>query len=1038
MEPFGSAVNNSQEEEAEDFLQEIETQDSQTELQDTAVENGAEEETGTDNSISSGKYEESEILSVGTSRHQDALAVQKELKHTLAKSTASAEAQAKRHEELLKKERIRKAVEAAEKKFCKPVNVKGDGWRLMCSEKAYANIRKEKQKAIDDFEEERKQRKDRPETPQVTMLQEKTFQAVAGSATLWKQMMVLDESNPSRRSQAQADGKTGEAMKSMRAKPLKSVQPLPQSSAAEAGLAQKNAGNANVEARVIPSVHSPRSSPSVTPVSSSAADKANRREDAEVAVAPPVRIDSPQSTKQTRGGFGSGLAYLFGWRSQKSTPEAMPPTLSLATGEEPEPALKPVVQKIASQGNSISRTKSIKANTSTDALPPKRPVINSVKDLPTKPAVKVAGDVPKKPPVAVGSPKPAAKPNFPPPRKTLVNPTLDSLDLERWQPLFDIQAGKVKLETDVTPAGHCSSARFLKYLEPRLDQHDLSYLSYAWPWLEHIGTTGLRFRFPLKNITSAKVARPDDLEGEDSVEKLRKAISRGKRKGSWQAPPPDVPEVNITELLAAQSSVDVDAVLDILAEDKKRRRVLLRETLDRDASAAGEALSRRALRAEGDQWEDIEAEEEEEEEPAETGEGSQSGEDFIEELKKMQAEIELKRDSINEAADSAQKIIDGIHDNKAYTSRNYSTVKAQALENKGLPGLSMFRDPATIDQFPTGGMPLLAHKMQFFPDDYADNTSLKYCPHSFRANRVPCKPWERRLPHLEELSTELKIKGISVQKEDALRMDHTGATHLTFKRELLSALPMEDSHWRFDTCAVVGNSGVLRGSKHGAAIDAHDAVFRTNMAPTAGFEEDVGSRTTFDIINQQHTKSFCPHVHAGGMEAESMRAPLRNSTILVFEILSPFARHHLYAPLLRRFNSPKASSSTMGSKVAVLSPELILHAYRVWHVTKVAVELASHNAKYVPGHFLLKPMSGFFATMFSLQVCKKVDLYGFSSYHPHRQGSAAEVYDKAQMRYHYFDNVAGVTRHHSFDLAYELFHQMSHWPCSDANVTVNL
>eukprot|EP00854_Cymbomonas_tetramitiformis_P002932 gene2932-3746_t len=64
----------------------------------------------------------------------------------------------------------------------------------------------------------------------------------------------------------------------------------------------------------------------------------------------------------------------------------------------------------------------------------------------------------------------------------------------------------------------------------------------------------------------------------------------------------------------------------------------------------------------------------------------------------------------------------------------------------------------------------------------------------------------------------------------------------------------KDRSWRYRTCAVVGNSGQLLRAEAGAEIDQHDAVFRINYAPTAGFEAHVGNRTTFDIINQQHAK----------------------------------------------------------------------------------------------------------------------------------------------------------------------------------------
>lgn len=46
-------------------------------------------------------------------------------------------------------------------------------------------------------------------------------------------------------------------------------------------------------------------------------------------------------------------------------------------------------------------------------------------------------------------------------------------------------------------------------------------------------------------------------------------------------------------------------------------------------------------------------------------------------------------------------------------------------------------------------------------------------------------------------------------------------------------------------CAVVGNGGILNGSRQGKKIDAHDFVFRLNGAVTKGFEEDVGTKTSF-------------------------------------------------------------------------------------------------------------------------------------------------------------------------------------------------
>ncbi|KAF5915054.1 hypothetical protein HPG69_003555 [Diceros bicornis minor] len=46
-------------------------------------------------------------------------------------------------------------------------------------------------------------------------------------------------------------------------------------------------------------------------------------------------------------------------------------------------------------------------------------------------------------------------------------------------------------------------------------------------------------------------------------------------------------------------------------------------------------------------------------------------------------------------------------------------------------------------------------------------------------------------------------------------------------------------------CAVVGNGGILNGSRQGWLIDAHDYVFRLNGAVIKGFEDDVGTKTSF-------------------------------------------------------------------------------------------------------------------------------------------------------------------------------------------------
>eukprot|EP00899_Mesostigma_viride_P006134 jgi/Mesvir1/15521/Mv03173-RA.1 len=240
---------------------------------------------------------------------------------------------------------------------------------------------------------------------------------------------------------------------------------------------------------------------------------------------------------------------------------------------------------------------------------------------------------------------------------------------------------------------------------------------------------------------------------------------------------------------------------------------------------------------------------------------------------------------------------------------------------------------------------------------------------------------------------------------------------LHFDPAFVSYLPMKDVAWQYKTCAVVGNSGTLLKHAFGRAIDSADAVFRINYAPTHGYERHAGTKTTFDIINQQHTKAFVPEVQAGGSLPSSKRASWRNSYLVVFEVTSPFARQHLYLPLLKKFNEKHKAGP-----VIVLSSDFVVEAHRAWSLVKRLVEAAAYSHH----SYLQKPMSGFFAVYFALQICEEVHLYGFS---PYRKGE--------RVHYHYFDSVAAVTASHSFDLAYVIFRQLSQWPGLDAVLRIH-
>uniref|UniRef100_A0A3Q2EBT6 ST6 N-acetylgalactosaminide alpha-2,6-sialyltransferase 3 n=2 Tax=Cyprinodon variegatus TaxID=28743 RepID=A0A3Q2EBT6_CYPVA len=52
-----------------------------------------------------------------------------------------------------------------------------------------------------------------------------------------------------------------------------------------------------------------------------------------------------------------------------------------------------------------------------------------------------------------------------------------------------------------------------------------------------------------------------------------------------------------------------------------------------------------------------------------------------------------------------------------------------------------------------------------------------------------------------------------------------------------------------ELCSIVSSSGQMLGQAAGAQIDRSPCIWRMNNAPTRGFENDVGRRTTLRVVS---------------------------------------------------------------------------------------------------------------------------------------------------------------------------------------------
>ncbi|XP_020893789.1 alpha-N-acetyl-neuraminyl-2,3-beta-galactosyl-1,3-N-acetyl-galactosaminide alpha-2,6-sialyltransferase isoform X2 [Exaiptasia diaphana] len=72
------------------------------------------------------------------------------------------------------------------------------------------------------------------------------------------------------------------------------------------------------------------------------------------------------------------------------------------------------------------------------------------------------------------------------------------------------------------------------------------------------------------------------------------------------------------------------------------------------------------------------------------------------------------------------------------------------------------------------------------------------------------------------------------------------------------------------SCAVVTNSADLYRSNAGSVIDSSDCVIRLNIAPTFGYEDDVGGKTTVRVVSQDHLGDLLHYVWRDPEEIRSL------------------------------------------------------------------------------------------------------------------------------------------------------------------------
>ncbi|XP_007430397.1 alpha-N-acetylgalactosaminide alpha-2,6-sialyltransferase 2 isoform X1 [Python bivittatus] len=175
-------------------------------------------------------------------------------------------------------------------------------------------------------------------------------------------------------------------------------------------------------------------------------------------------------------------------------------------------------------------------------------------------------------------------------------------------------------------------------------------------------------------------------------------------------------------------------------------------------------------------------------------------------------------------------------------------------------------------------------------------------------------------------------------------------------------------------CAVVGNGGILNGSRQGKKIDAHDFVFRLNGAVIKGFEEDVGTKTSFYGFTVNTMKnSLVAYAEYGftqipqGKDIQYIFIPsnIRDYIMLRSAILgSPVPEGYDKGDSPQKYFGSEASAG----KFKLLHPEFMHYLKERFLKSEII------NSQF--GH-LYMPSTGALMLLTALHTCDQVSAYGF-------------------------------------------------------------
>ncbi|XP_052426354.1 alpha-N-acetylgalactosaminide alpha-2,6-sialyltransferase 2 isoform X1 [Carassius gibelio] len=302
----------------------------------------------------------------------------------------------------------------------------------------------------------------------------------------------------------------------------------------------------------------------------------------------------------------------------------------------------------------------------------------------------------------------------------------------------------------------------------------------------------------------------------------------------------------------------------------------------------------------------------------------------------------------------------------------------------------------------------------FFGDQYAtdDFPSQTNCPNNIR-KRVPQTQFAEMFLHNIPVLQWAK----HFSPEEYQRLSHFSGAHGwgSVKAEVLNSslaiLNRTANRMMFDDwenraersdcirCAVVGNGGILNGSRKGKEIDDHHYVFRVNGAALKGFEDDVGSRTSFYTFSTNTMRnSINSYAHIG-----YRGPPISKETRYIF--LPDHDRDYILMKAASTHTAIDQGPERSKKPPTYFGEDVTVEKFKIYHpdfIRYLRNRFLHSNLLKTNARGIYRPSTGAVMLLAAIHTCDQVDAYGFMT--PDYSMYSDHYYDKQRHEVHFYAN----------------------------------